>query len=130
MTLQQLVKFLTEERKNKDDAIKSILLANHPAFRRFAALLNVKYRVFFTNRDELKAWLQARSYVPVKKDSMDEDSVAEWSNKTLKKYLKLTKNIFDNAGRLQAYSEEQWKDEWVQQSDFEPTNERNDDVPF
>lgn len=37
-TLQQLVSFLTEERRSKDDAIRNILMSNHPAFRRF--LLN------------------------------------------------------------------------------------------
>jgi hypothetical protein len=31
-TLDQLVKFLTDERRNRDDAIKDILLLNHPAF--------------------------------------------------------------------------------------------------
>ena len=32
-TLEQLVRFLTEERKGKDDAIQHILLANHPIFQ-------------------------------------------------------------------------------------------------
>ena len=31
-TLEQLVRFLTEERKDKNDAIQHILLADHPAF--------------------------------------------------------------------------------------------------
>jgi hypothetical protein len=128
-TLQQLVTFLTEERRSKDDAIKSILLANHPAFRRFADLLNVKYRVYFTTRDELTAWLRARSYVAVEKKSMDVDSAAEWSNAKDRMYLKLTKNIFDKNGKLQTYSEDQWKDDWVQMrdEDFEPSD---DDIPF
>ena len=57
-TLNELVRFLTVERKNKDDAIKSILLANHPAFRRLAELTNTPYRVFFTTREEMEACLK------------------------------------------------------------------------
>jgi hypothetical protein len=132
-TLQQLVTFLTEERKNKDDAIKNILVANHPAFRSFANLLKVKYRVFFTDRAELDAWLRARNYVPTKKDTWDEDSKAEWIDKSEKKYIKLTHNIFDNAGRLKPYSENEWQEDWVQEKEIEPPPQLpplDDDIPF
>lgn len=37
-TLKELVGFLTNERKNSDEAIKGILLSNHPAFRRLRQL--------------------------------------------------------------------------------------------
>ena len=43
-TLKDVVGFLTEERKT-DEAVKNILVANHPAFRRLATLTKTPYRV-------------------------------------------------------------------------------------
>ena len=63
--LKDLVTFLTEDRKNSDDAIKNIILANHPAFRAFAKVTQTTYRVFFTNQKELNDWITARNLVVV-----------------------------------------------------------------
>ena len=60
-TLKDVVGFLTEERKN-DEAVKNILIANHPAFRRLATLTKTPYRVFFSTRSEMETWLKARSW--------------------------------------------------------------------
>lgn len=128
-TLLQLVKFLTEERRNKDEAIKNILLANHPAFRRFAKLTGTTYRVFFSNEEELDDWLKARSYKKVSHDEWDEGSVAEWLNNSNKKYIALKENIFGDGGSLKPYSDEDWDDEWVKLSNYSPT-EDEDDPPF
>ncbi len=126
-TLQQLVRFLTEERRNKDEAIQNILLANHPAFRRFAKLTGTSYRVFFSNEKELDEWLSARSYKRITPSEWDEGSVVEWSNKKAKKYIALTGDICDDEGRLKPYSDEDWNDEWLKKADLEADE---DDVPF
>jgi hypothetical protein len=112
-TLRELVTFLTEERKSKDEAIKSILLTNHPAFRRFAEITKTGYRVFFTNYKEFAAWLRARSWTSVKGEEMDEDSVEEWTNKDYEGYLKITIDLFDENKKLKIFTEEEWNDEWV-----------------
>ena len=93
-TLKQLVTFLTEERRSKDDAIRTIILTNHPAFRAFAESTDTSYRVFFTSRDELVKWLAARGYEPVKENAWDQGSVSEWLHEKKKKYIKLTNEIF------------------------------------
>jgi len=130
-TLQQLVVFLTEERRNKDDAIKTILMANHPAFKRFAELTDTTYRVFFTNLNELNRWLRARSWKQMDKDKLDEDSIMEWTNKEKEGYIKLSENIFEDGGRLKPYSDEEWNNDWlffVDQST--PAPDPDDDIPF
>lgn len=127
-TLQELVEFLTKEKRDKDEAIKSILLANHPAFRQFAEKTNTKYRVFFTNKKELNTWLHARQWKQVNDDEYDEDSVYEWQNTALKKYIKLTHEIFDHDGRLIPFTDKEWNNEWLQISDYTP--KEDDDVPF
>ena len=128
-TLQQLVKFLTDERRNKDEAIQNILLANHPAFRRFATLTGTTYRVFFSNEKDLDDWLEARSYKRIVPDEWDEGSVAEWSNKKAKKYIALKEAIFDDDGRLRPYSDEDWDDKWLKKVAFS-SDEDEANLPF
>ena len=123
-TLKQLVGFLTQERRNKDDAIKSILLPNHPAFSRMAVLTKTPYRVFFSTREEMKAWLKARNWEPVMEDRIDSDSIEEWWKDG--KYLKLKKKLFDSNGGLLSYTADNWNDDWIELVNaFE-----DDDIPF
>ena len=79
-TLDHLVRFLTNERKDKGDAIHQILLANHPVFYRFQELTDTPYRVFFTDEEELDQWLRSRKWTPVSEESWDEGSLREWLN--------------------------------------------------
>ena len=130
-TLNELVRFLTNERRNKDDAIKSILLTNHPAFRRLSALTKTSYRVFFSNRGELNLWLKARGWEAVRKDSHDADSVDEWkmSQGPLTGYIKFKEEIFGEDGRLIPYSEDDWSDDWIEFIQMPPAPP-DDDIPF
>jgi hypothetical protein len=129
-TLKQLVSFLTEERKSSDDAIKTILLTNHPAFRAFAELTGTKYRVFFTNKEELDMWLETRSYKLLNEEEWDEGSISEWANKKLKKYIRLTYDIFDDNGRLIPLTEDEWGKDWIEKKDLLLTEEDDDYLPF
>ena len=122
-TLEQLVRFLTEERRDKDDAIQQILLTNHPVFHRFREITRTTYRVFFTNEKELNHWLKARRWDPVSHDQYDEDSHREWINNESHRYIVLTEPIFDEEGRLKVYGEDTWNDEWLKLQDI-------DDLPF
>jgi hypothetical protein len=115
-TLNQLVTFLTEERRNKDQAIQDILLSNHPAFEQLRGLTNTPYRVFFTTRDELEAWLNARSYKDVAEESWDAPDFQEWTKEAGEgKYslLKVRRNIFGPDGRLKVFTNKDWKPEWI-----------------
>ena len=76
-TLEQLVRFLTEERNNEDDAIQQVLLANHPVFHRFQELTKTPYRIFFSDEDELNRWLRARKWKMVPNPSYDDGSYRE-----------------------------------------------------
>ena len=122
-TLEQLVKFLTEERKDKDDAIRQILLANHPVFHRFQELTNTPYRVFFTDEQELNQWLKARQWKPLEEIVYDEGSYREWSKSGTIEYMRLTEAIFDEEGRLKIYSQDNWKDNWLQLKNPQETTE-------
>ena len=116
-TLNELVRFLTVERKNSDAAIKSILLADHPAFRRLAELTKTPYRVFFTTRKEMGAWLEARKWGQLSDDQLSPGNVDEWEihrgDKTT--YLIFTKEIFDDNDRLLPFTVGDWQEDWIQQ---------------
>lgn len=118
-TLEQLVRFLTEERRDKDDAIRQILLANHPVFHRFQELTTTGYRVFFTNEYELNQWLKARRWNPIDEEMYDPGSYGEWIKSGTSQYIRLTEEIFDESGRLKVYVEDGWEDDWLQLVDRE-----------
>ncbi len=128
-TLNDMVTFLTKERKNKDIAIQSILMANHPAFRRFKELTETKYRVYFTNKDELNSWLKARRWKEYF-DELDEDSIMEWNNDDKSGFIKLSENIFDEKDILKIYTEDDWKDEWIVFVETQESSAIDDDLPF
>ena len=126
-TLKELVGFLTDERKNRDDAIKSILLTNHPAFQRLSELTKTPYRVFFSTRNEMEAWLKARNWNQIPADALYKGSVEEWVQEKRAKYLIFTKNIFDENDRLLPFTAGDWDNEWIQ---LVPYKHFDDDLPF
>lgn len=126
-TLKELVGFLTEERKNKDDAIKNILIVNHPVFRRLATLTNTPYRVFFTTKQEMESWLNARGWRSVSEDSLGPGSVAEWSKK--EQFLEFKEEIFGQDNKLLPYTADDWNDEWIDVVRM-PKPLTEDDIPF
>ena len=115
-TLKETVRFLTDERQNKDEAIKNILLANHPVFRRLATLTKTQYRVFFSTRREMESWFSARGWTTVAENLLDEGSIEEWSkgDSNKYKYIKFKEEIFDENDRLIPRTEDNWNDEWIE----------------
>ena len=112
-----------------DSEIKSILIANHPAFRRLATLTKTRYRVYFSTKVEMEAWLNARGWVATSEERLDPDSVGEWSHDSWSKYLKFKKEIFGEDGRLLRYTAEEWDDEWIELASSLPVL-TDDDIPF
>ncbi len=126
-TLKDVVRFLTEERRS-DEAIKNILVANHPAFRRLATLTNTPYRVFFSSRDEMETWLRARGCTMIDEALLDVDSVAEWHHEKLG-CIKFTTRLFDDNDKLLLFTEEDWDDSWIKLKVPVPADD-DDDLPF
>src|SRR4051812_1648808 len=100
-TLDQLVGYLTQ---NKDQAIKEILLNSHPAFARLRKVAGVQYRIFFSTRAEMGAWLRARNFTEVDREEWDDEGHEEWlstqirkvpnSTNTTREFLKISTRIF------------------------------------
>ena len=128
-TLKDVVGFLTEERKS-EEAIKNILVANHPAFRRLATLTKTPYRVFFSSRDEMEAWLRARGFTMTVPAPWEVGTVAQWKNDKLG-YINFTTRLFDDNDKLLLFTEDDWDDSWIELSVPVPTDDDDDlRIPF
>ena len=129
-TLRQLVTFLTEERRKGDQAIRDILLSNHPMFETIRTSIGAPYRVFFTNRDEMVKLLKARQYRGVTKQPWDSDAYDEWicDRTEPHRLLKVAVDVFDENGRLKIFTPEEWDREWVTSEELAP--KIDDDIPF
>jgi len=137
-TLNQLVNFLTEERKDRDTAIQDILLSNHPAMEAVRTLLNVNYRVYFISKDELSEWLSARGYKPSELDFLfgdDDPYYLYYHTERKKEYtLKVSKEIFNEDGKLKVFTKDEWKDEYIilnsKEAEAKKVVDEEDDLPF
>lgn len=77
------------------EAIRSILLANHPAFRRFAEVTNTNYRIYFTDSSELGMWRASRGFHKIPPDFADDQEEEKWRHqKRNNTYLKFKTHIF------------------------------------
>jgi hypothetical protein len=131
-TLNQLISFLTEEKKGKDVAIQDILLSNHPAMDRLKTLMGVKYRVYFLNRSELNEWLKARSYARLDKKDWDNPNEEEWLLKRNNKQyiIKVSSSLFDAKGNLLVLSQSDWNDDLIKLEISDIAEPQSDDLPF
>lgn len=130
-TLNQLVNFLTEERSLGDQAIRDILLSNHPLFLSLKKTMEIPYRVFFENLEEMEALLSARKTNPLKKEEWDHEDMREYVSKwsKVRRLLRIKDNLFDNDGKIRILKPDEWQDNFVTIEDW-PETEKDDDIPF
>jgi hypothetical protein len=127
-TLNQLVTFLTEEKRDKDNAINEILLSNHPAMEEIKELLHIPYRVFFTTKDEFIDLITARGFKETD-TNLPFDDIQEWSleKNSKRKTLKFSDKIFNSDNKLKVYTKEEWDSSFIQ---LEEEEIEDDELPF
>lgn len=133
--LEQLIEYLTEEKKNKDEAIKHILLSNHPAFESIRKTINIPYRVYFTNQNELNKLLKARSFSKVEEEQWDNENYQEWIKNDNTYILKIYNELFEENGKLKIYSKDNWNENNIKYEEYQEEllfGEKEDEfeVPF
>lgn len=143
-TLQNLVTYFNKSETDKSAALQDLLLTAHPVFQYLQTLLKVGYRVFFTTRNEMSAWLKVRGgrgFVPVETESWDDEEYAEWIRNDEKGYdlLKVANKLFDPDGRLKGMAPSDWSDTFIKLSrvnnaptkpDYADQGITDDDIPF
>lgn len=111
-TLNQVVTFLTEEKRNDNQNIKQILFVNHPVFNEVKNHANLSFRVFFYNVKELDELLHSQGSIDVESiEEWDEPHMREWRKDDL--LLKVALEIFDQNGKLKLFSPEEWSEGFV-----------------
>ena len=86
------------------------------------------YRVFFTTRKEMEAWLKARNWEQVPANQYDPESTDEWMRSPGRPYLKFTRDIFDEENKLLPFMADDWNDDWISLVSSEPFEE--EETPF
>lgn len=130
-TLRQLVDHLLQERKQGGKIINHILSINHPAFAQLQRIINVKYRVFFTDYTEFKNLLRAHSFMKITEIDWDDCDFEEWintSNKQKHQLLKIHTKLFNNDKSLHIVTPAEWKNDWIQISELNPPEDA--DIAF
>ncbi|TKB97298.1 DUF4062 domain-containing protein [Pedobacter cryotolerans] len=128
-TLNQLVKFLTEEKRDKDNAINEILLSGHPAMLEVKSLLKIPFRVYFTSWEELDSLLRAFGYRAEEDPLPFEEDFNWYSEKyNVKTTLSVKSHLFvDN--KLRVLTKDEWKSDYISLHIFSAVGEE-DDLPF
>lgn len=125
-TLNQLVTFLTEEKRGSENAINEILLSNHPAMEQIKDLLGIPYRVFFVNKEEFNDLLKARGFRESNNNLPFEDKTTWELIRSDNKYeLTYKDEIFNSDNKLKVYTKEEWNPNFITY-----TVSEIDDLPF
>lgn len=126
-TLNQLVTFLTEEKRDSENAINEILLSNHPAMEQIKEMLKIPYRVFFINKEEFLDLLKARGYRE-SNTNLPLDEIQTWTmEKGDTRYdLSYNEEIFNSDNKLKVYTKEEWNPKYITLT-LTPVD---DDLPF
>ncbi|WP_333695484.1 DUF4062 domain-containing protein [Flavobacterium sp.] len=126
-TLNQLVTFLTEEKRGSENAINEILLSNHPAMEQIKEMLKIPYRVFFINKEEFLDLLKARGYRE-SNTNLPFDDIQVWVMEKGDTRYELSYNdeIFNSDNKLKVYTKEEWNPNFIRLN-LSPVV---DDLPF
>jgi hypothetical protein len=115
-TLNQLVTFLTEERSKGDQAIKDILLTNHPIFSALKKELSIPYRVFFVDITEMESLLKARWTKLIDREEWNSEEFRQYryEGNEQNKWLLIKADLFDDVGKLKPLMPDEWQEDYVQ----------------
>lgn len=131
-TLNQLVEYLIDEKSKGDRAIKDILLINHPAFDEIRRKLDIQHRIIFQNKDELTQFLDTKQFsdqndyywdlIDGDDEFIEKDGFFSWKKRKEAIYLRISKDVFDEDGKLNIYTPNEWDPDWIELDD--------QDIPF
>lgn len=125
-TLRSLVDVLLNEKNPKQ--VNDILMLHHPAFEAIKKVAGISYRVVFYNLEELTQLLGARAFNF--DDVNSPKGFYDFDNQKLLKCIRVSKDIFDNKGKLKVMTQADWRSELVTVINMTPPSDDDDDIPF
>lgn len=117
-TLNQLVEFLIDEKKNGESAIAQILTKNHPAFNQIEKQLKVPFRVFFETGEELADILEHLGFKKIKDHEFDaRKEYLSWHFPgSVSEIFRVSKEIFEtveDVSNLKVITPSEWKTDFI-----------------
>lgn len=97
-TVQQLTTYLKEANSKNDEAVKQILIENHPLFSELRKVMGWKFPIIFHNNSELKELLLPWGYE--NSNSSNKEGYYMFQNKT--HFLYILRSLFNKDGVLVA----------------------------
>lgn len=126
-TLKQLVTYLTNEKEKGSEAIKEILLANHPAFNAIKNAINTNIRIYFANQEELNALFSAFGYQYGM--FIDSENYEFWEHNDGRK-IRVSKKLFTDDKKLKIIDINEWDNDFVKKIQKPVPSDLDDDLPF
>lgn len=136
-TLENLVAYLKETNKDKDDKINMVLNMNHPLIQHLSKAINIKFNFWIKNLQELDDLLVSLGWQRKEEGTSDDANSYSWekefSGNTFE-ILKVAKEIFVESGILRDLNFSNWKDEYVVKEFYDIPTESSTlihtDLPF
>jgi hypothetical protein len=141
-SLEDVVKYLKSNNKKDEDVVSQILLPTHPLFSILAEKLDVRYRIYFQNIEELTRFLKARGYDDDIIDSngqyiawyrvrnVSSRSSGIMEQKTRLDELSISRELFGENGELKPMSAASWRDEMLVFKTSMRNADNTQDIPF
>lgn len=115
-TLEQLVEYLKESNKDKEDGITKLLRLNHPFVVQLSRLLDLGFGIDIENIESLKSLFNKISWTYIGDYDSSDGNTLVWETRIVGNtynHLIINKDIFDSDGKLRDFKQHDWHDEWV-----------------
>lgn len=125
-TLKELVDYIQLTNNDKEEELKEIIKTSHPIIEDIKKLLNIKYKFYIEDFDDLEHLLSARSFRKSKdnKDTFVFSRYYQEDGET--DTLTINKAIFDDKLKLKVYRPNEWKPNFISLI----KEKVNEDLPF
>lgn len=123
-TLKKLVDYIQNTNQDKQEGLKEIIKTSHPIIKTLKELLNINYKFYIENYNDLENLLKARGFRKVIRETDVFEKIDK--SKSEKMIFTIKSKIFDNDENLIYFKPEEWDDDMIT-LESEPLI---DDLPF
>lgn len=110
-TLKKLVDYIQNTNQDKQEGLKEIIKTSHPIIKTLKELLNINYKFYIENYNDLENLLKARGFLKVIRETDFFEKIDK--SKSEKMIFTIKSKIFDNDENLIYFKPEEWDDDMI-----------------
>ena len=110
-TLKKLVDYIQNTNQDKQEGLKEIIKTSHPIIKTLKELLNINYKFYIENYNDLENLLKARGFQKVIRETDFFEKIDK--SKSEKMIFTIKSKIFDNDENLIYFKPEEWDDDMI-----------------